>query len=105
MLPAISDYHPDKPRWLPNFSMILKSRFERLNDYADADKALQCDMKIVSLLPGHHADRRSRLTGIAESLRDRFLRLEKPEDLDEAISYYGQAASISPDSLLARFCY
>ncbi|KAG9083172.1 hypothetical protein FRC07_013995 [Ceratobasidium sp. 392] len=84
------------PRLLNNLGNSWQSRFERLGDLADIDKAIACHTQSVQLTPHGHPDMPSRLNNLGSSWQSRFQRLGDLADIDKAIECYTQSVQLTP---------
>ncbi|KAG9122187.1 hypothetical protein FRC07_001537, partial [Ceratobasidium sp. 392] len=92
------DGHAHKPNLLTNLGMSLESRFKRLGDLADLDKAIEYQARAVQLAPQNHPQKATHLNNLGNSLESRFKRLNDLADLDKAIDYKSQAVQLTSDS-------
>ncbi|KAB5591217.1 aromatic di-alanine and TPR containing protein [Ceratobasidium theobromae] len=96
--------HPNFPMWLSNLGNAYGSRLEHTkkqdggSNPEDADKAIECHTRAVSLTPKGHADMPDRLNNLGTAHQRRFQRFGKVEDIDKAIESGARAVSLAPQN-------
>ncbi|CAE6481241.1 unnamed protein product [Rhizoctonia solani] len=82
---------------LANLGVSYTDRYQRLGDFADLDKAIECDTRALALTPDDHPDMSSRLANLGVSYTDRYQRLGELADLEKAIECDTRALALTPE--------
>ncbi|MFL1376030.1 CHAT domain-containing tetratricopeptide repeat protein [Nocardiopsis protaetiae] len=83
--------HPTAPGRLSNLGMLLATRFQRLGDFDDLDRAIAAHLDALALIPAGTAVPALFQSNLCASLRLRFEHIGDPDDLDRAITHGRQA--------------
>ena len=63
--------HPDRLSRVYNLGVALQSRFERMGDVGDLDRAMKCAQQLVELSAGNHPEHSRRLHFLGQLLMTR----------------------------------
>ncbi|KAJ7202156.1 CHAT domain-containing protein [Mycena pura] len=75
----------------------FQSRYDKSNDLADLQAALQYKQESVKHTPEDHSDKAGRLQSLAVSFTDRYRQLGNLQDLESALQYDQEAVKLTPD--------
>ncbi|THU91192.1 hypothetical protein K435DRAFT_841129 [Dendrothele bispora CBS 962.96] len=89
--------NPRKPMCLTNLGNALKSRFDRLGNHKDLERAITLQHSVVNLISDSHPHKPTFLNNLASSLATRFHHHGTLEDLEYAIALMSRAVDLIPD--------
>ena len=81
---------------LSNLGVFLESRYERVGDMVDLEKAIQVARRVVALTPEDHSDLAGYLNNLGSMLKSRYERTRDIADLEEAIQVAQRAVASIP---------
>ncbi|KAF5369560.1 hypothetical protein D9758_002654 [Tetrapyrgos nigripes] len=88
---------PRKPVYLTNLGNALKSRFDRLGNREDLERAIALQHCVVNLTSDSHPHKPIFLNNLGASLATRFHHHGTLEDLELAITLISHAVDLTPD--------
>lgn len=93
----LDEGHAFKPIALHGLGNLYLSRFERLGDAGDINRAIECHAQAGVLLPEAHTELPARLNMLGQSYVSRFEHLGELMDLEEAIECQTMANNLTPE--------
>ncbi|KIM20627.1 hypothetical protein M408DRAFT_81702 [Serendipita vermifera MAFF 305830] len=93
----MQDGHPNKPTLLINLGSAIETRFDRLGDVKDLEKAISLKQAAVDFTPDGHPDKPARLNNLGGAVQTRFQRLGEAKDLEKANLLLQAAVDLTPD--------
>ena len=99
---VVPENHPDRPMYLSNLGIGLRSRFRRTGALADLDEAIKAGRDAVDTTPADHPERPMYLSNLSGGLQIRFGRIGDPADLEEAITVAERAVAATPEDHARR---